>query len=316
MPNTLAHIGVQGITTKSIFKFADLKWIYVGCIIPDLPWVLQRVLKITDLFNLYDVRDYCIILASLFFCIILSGALSQFSSNSKRVFFILSFSSLFHLLLDPLQIKWANGTHLLAPFSWHLLSFDLFWPESLPTYIITIFGLFYFIFYYKKAVKEFSDLLIPSIKKILLLFSLLLIYFIVPLFMLNLPEQNNNHYVKTLRDYSLRQGKYIELDRADFIHDSTGNYLKTFAHEKIKAANLNFKGEKLISIKGRFISPGEIYVEDYHIHSSFRDDASLVGISLTAILWLNCIILIRRKDSNGIVTQSVEPKNLIDILPP
>ena len=66
MPNTLAHIGVQGITTKSIFKFADLKWIYVGCIIPDLPWVLQRVLKITNLFNLYDVRDYCIILLYYF----------------------------------------------------------------------------------------------------------------------------------------------------------------------------------------------------------------------------------------------------------
>ena len=295
MPNTLAHIGVQGITTKSIFKFADLKWIYIGCIIPDFPWIIQRVLRTSNLFNLYDVRDYSIILATFLFCIVLSAALSLFSLNSKRVFFILVFSSLFHLLLDPLQIKWANGTHLFAPFSWHLLSFDLFWPESWPTYIITAFGLIYFIFYYRKAVKESSDLIIPNAKKMLLSISLLLIYFIVPLFMLSLPEQNNNHFVKTLRNYDSRQGKYIELDRANYVSGSSGKFLITFAGEKIKASNLNLNGKELISIKGKFITPDEIYVEAYHIHSRFRDDASLIGISLTAILWLNCIYLAGRK---------------------
>jgi hypothetical protein len=298
MPNTLAHIGVQGITTKSIFKFADLKWIYIGCIIPDFPWIIQRILRASNLFNLYDVRDYSIILATFLFCIILSAALSLYSVYSKRVFFILVFSSFFHLMLDPLQIKWANGTHLFAPFSWHLLSFDLFWPESLPTYIITAFGLFYLIFYYKKAVKESSDLVLPDFKKMVLSFSLLLIYFIVPFFMLNLPEQNNNHFVKTLRNYSTREGKYIELDRASYIPGTAGNFLSTFAGEKIKAVNLNLKEKSLISIKGKFITRDEIYVEDYHIHSSFRDDASMVGISLTAILWLNCIFLSLNRKPN------------------
>jgi hypothetical protein len=113
MPNTLAHIGFQGITTKSIFKYADLKWIYIGCIIPDFPWIVQRVLKTTNLFNLYDVRDYSIILATFLFCIIFSAAVSFFSRDYKRVFLILVFSSFFHLMLDPLQIKWANGVHLL-----------------------------------------------------------------------------------------------------------------------------------------------------------------------------------------------------------
>jgi hypothetical protein len=296
MPNTLAHIGVQGITTKSIFKFGDLKWIYLGCIIPDMPWILQRILSASGLFNLYDVRNYSIILASLLFCIIFSGAISLFSTNFKRVFLILVFSSFFHLMLDPLQIKWANGVHLFVPFSWHLLSFDLFWPESLPTYIITAFGLIYLIFTYKSALKESSDLIIPGIRKLLLSLSLFLIYIIVPLFMLNLPEQHNNHFVKTLRDHDSRAGKYIELDRANYIPGSSENYLSTFAKEEIKAANLNFKEEKLISIKGRFITPNEIYVAEYHIHSSFRDYSSIVGISLTGILWLNCIFLNRRKN--------------------
>ena len=295
MPNTLAHIGVQGITTKSIFKFADLKWIYIGCIIPDIPWIIQRILKVTNLFNLYDVRDYSIILATLLFCIIFSAAISFFSSNYKRVFFILVFSSLFHLLLDPLQIKWANGVHLFAPFSWHLLSFNIFWPESLPTYIITAFGLIYLIFTYKKATTEYSDLILPDMKKAFLSVSLLIIYFIVPLFMLNLPEQQNNHFVKTLRDYNTRTGKYIELDRAVYMPEFKEDYLKTFSDEKIKVANLKLIGEKTVSIKGKFLSPDEIYVDDYHIHSKFRDDASIIGISLTAVLWLNCIFLAGRK---------------------
>ena len=117
MPNTLAHIGVQGITTRSIFKFSDLKWIYIGCMIPDIPWIIQRYLRTAQIFNLYDVRDYSIILATFLFSIIFSAAISFFSNNYKRVFFILVFSSLFHLLLDPLQIKWANGIHLFAPIN-------------------------------------------------------------------------------------------------------------------------------------------------------------------------------------------------------
>jgi hypothetical protein len=291
MPNTLAHIGIQGLTTKSIFKFADLKWIYIGCIIPDFPWILQRILRTTNLFNLYDVRDYSIILATFLFCIIFSAAISFFSSNYKRVFLILVFSSFFHLMLDPLQIKWANGVHLFAPFSWHLLSFNIFWPESLPTYIITAFGFVYFIFTYKKAAGEYSDLTIPDLKKAFFSVLLLLIYFIIPLFIMNLPEQQNNHFVKTLRDYHTRSGKFIELDRAEYIPGVKGGFVETFANEKIKAANLKLDRENLISVKGKFISPNEIYIEDYHIHSKFRDDSSLIGISFTAILWLNCIFL-------------------------
>ncbi len=300
MPNTLVHIGIQGLTTKSIFKFTDLKWIYIGCIIPDFPWIIQRILRASNLFNIYDVRDYSIILATFLFCIILSAAISFFSINYKKVFLILVFSSFFHLALDPLQIKWANGVHLFAPFSWHLLSFNFLWPESLPTYIITAFGFFYFIFTYKKAAGEYSDLILPNIKKTIYSVALLLVYFIIPLFMLNLPEQQNNHFVNTLRNYSSRTGKYIELDRAKYIPGANDDFLKTFASEKIKAANLKLGNEELISIRGKFLSPGEIYIEDYHINTKFRDDSSLLGISLTAILWLNCIYLAGRKKIKAI----------------
>jgi hypothetical protein len=197
--------------------------------------------------------------------------------------------------------KWCP---FITPFSWHLLSFNFFWPESLPTYIITAFGFVYFILTYKKATGEYSDLVLPDLKRTLLSVTLLLLYFIIPLFILNLPEQHNNHFVKTLRDYETRTGKYFELDRARYIPEVNGNFIKTFANEKIKAANLKLENEHLISIKGKFISPDEMYIEDYHIHTKFRDDTSLIGISLTAILWLNCIYLAgkQRKDDLSATT--------------
>ena len=56
MPNTLAHLGVGGVLTRSLVPDADLRWVYIGCVIPDVPWILQRVaysLPISvDLYNL------------------------------------------------------------------------------------------------------------------------------------------------------------------------------------------------------------------------------------------------------------------------
>ncbi len=62
MPNTLAHLGVQGLTTRSLLKDADYKWIYLGCIIPDLPWILQRiVMYVYPGIDPYDLRLFVII---------------------------------------------------------------------------------------------------------------------------------------------------------------------------------------------------------------------------------------------------------------
>ena len=44
MPNTLVHLGVQSVSTKALPREADFKWIAVGCIIPDVPWIIQRII--------------------------------------------------------------------------------------------------------------------------------------------------------------------------------------------------------------------------------------------------------------------------------
>ena len=45
MPNTLAHLGVQALVTRTLLPRAELRWIALGCVIPDLPWIAQRALR-------------------------------------------------------------------------------------------------------------------------------------------------------------------------------------------------------------------------------------------------------------------------------
>ena len=77
MPNTLAHLGINGLITRKLIKQSDLLLIYLGTLIPDFPWIIQRtVLALIPNINPYDLRLYCVILASLFFSILLSAAIS------------------------------------------------------------------------------------------------------------------------------------------------------------------------------------------------------------------------------------------------
>ena len=71
MPNTLAHIGLQGLATRKLLRDADLKWIYLSCIIPDVPWIIQRLVRyVIPNIDLYDLRLYAIVQASFLFCLL------------------------------------------------------------------------------------------------------------------------------------------------------------------------------------------------------------------------------------------------------
>ncbi len=309
MPNALAHLGVNGLATKPIIKTADLKWIYLGAIIPDIAWILQRVVKLVyPTVNGYDLRLYVIIQASLLFSLILGLWFSSFSKNQLRTFIILSLGSLLHLLLDACQIKWANGVLLFAPFSWQLLDFGFFWPESWPTYLITLFSLGYVIFYWRKAVEKIPDLKIRSVKYhsfyLLVLFS----YFILPLALLQGPQNADNHFVQTLRNYQSRSGKHIEFDRRTIFSKDGNLFLKTFANEKIRIIGKDLPSSGTVSIKGKFIDNNTIQVSQFHIHSViFRDGASYLGLFIILLIWVISFAKFSKRKNN--ITSAALTKN-------
>jgi hypothetical protein len=290
MPNTLAHIGSQGFLTHPFLKNSDIKWIYLGCIIPDIPWIFQRIVKvILPGINLYDLRLYSIIQSSLLFCIILSMVLAMLSINYWKTFIILSINSLLHLVIDACQIKWANGVHLLAPFNWKLTIFSFFWPESITTYFLTVLGFVFFIIMWKKGITGEWDLKLNSPVRYAGLILLLIVYLIVPFFLLDLPEKQDNHFVHTLRNYNEREGKYIELDRK--FYESSKHKIESISDEKINLKGIELDKSCVVSIKGAFVAQDTIKVTKYHIHNDlFRDGASYVGLVLILMFWINVVV--------------------------
>ena len=42
VPNTLVHFAAQGAASHGLWRRLDPRWVYLGCLLPDLPWILRR----------------------------------------------------------------------------------------------------------------------------------------------------------------------------------------------------------------------------------------------------------------------------------
>ena len=288
MPNTLAHLGINGLLTRTLIKQADLILIYFGALIPDIPWIFQRIVPaLFPKINLFDLRLYCVVVASLFFSAILSFAFANIFSDTKRTFLIFSLGSLLHLLLDSIETKWANGVHLFAPFSWELYNAGFFWPENIFIYLLTALGFLYLIWNWRQTINPSLQFSLSSSKLSLSIF-LVMIYLFLPFLFMNNAEEANNHFVKTLRKYDNRPGKYFEIDRGKYIDNPKGDRLATSFNEELKVVNLNLSKSEIMSIRGKFISKNEIQILEYHVHSN-RD--LFTYIALLIIFLLSVIII-------------------------
>ncbi len=198
MPDTLAHFGAQILISKAIIQEVDCKWIGLGCLLPDLPWIAQRAVQPFGLVDPVTVRLYAVIQSSLLFSLLLAAAVSLQAEHSRRVFLLLALNCLLHLLLDPLEIKWGNGTMLFAPFSWQLTQFALFWPEDLPSLLLAAAGLFMFPIAVwqdrKRAIRFISDW-----RRQLAGAAFLLWYLLLPPALFSGPLRADSHYAATLR---------------------------------------------------------------------------------------------------------------------
>jgi len=292
LPNTLVHIGFNGLTTKAFIKKPDLLWIYLGCIIPDFSWIIRRI--VTLLFpsiNGYDLQTYVTVQASLLFSLLLSAIFASVSKSYLKTFLILSIGALLHLLLDSIQIKWGNGVHLFAPFNWDLTNYGFFWPESLGSYLLTLVGIIFF-FYNWREINISKPEILLSKSRILISLVLLLIYFLLPLkFMLNI-EEENNRFISTLKNPENRIGNYIEMDRKKVNYDNITNsyWIESFNKDKIELQNVENLSSNIISIKGIFVTNDLIFVNEYHKSwDTFRDGASYFGLLLIFIAWMSII---------------------------
>ena len=301
MPNTLVHAGLQGAATRLVLRSVDLKWVYIGCILPDMGWMIQRAVRLlAPGCDPLRLRLYAIVLSTLAFSLLLAMALAQLSRRPVRTFFILAVNSGFHLLLDAAQIKWGNGVHFFAPLDWTLTQFGLFWPESPLNYILTLSGLLYLLINWRFCVRERPDVRLGSGPRLLRAALPLALYATLPLLLLHHPEKADNHYIHTLSEKDQRAGQRIELDRVAAYSDSDGVRLRLRTGERVYAEGITLAESAVVSIRGQFLAPDRIRVQQFHIHAGrWRSLASLLGLVLICAIWTESALRGWRRRGSG-----------------
>lgn len=294
MPNTLIHIAVQTPISRRVFGKIEIPWILAGAILPDIPWIFQRIVTATQLAEPYQLRSYVTIQASLFFCLVLSTGLAFFARRPKHTFAMLAFNCIMHLLLDALQIKWGNGVHFFIPFSWQPTNFGILWPEHFFGYIAALLGVVYLVLKTKTILHEGLRIILPTGSKMLIVLLSLLFYLFFPLSLIDQLEESNSNHIQTLRQKEGRPGKYIELDRAHY--SEKDEQITIFSRESITLTGNKPDKSGTISIKGEFTAPHIIRSSTFHLHNDYRNNASYIGLFLSFFIW-GYLLVIRRTDN-------------------
>jgi membrane-bound metal-dependent hydrolase YbcI (DUF457 family) len=291
MPNTLAHLGVQSLLSASIIDKKNYKWLFIGCILPDIPWIARRAILAIQLpVSPYDIELYFIFQSSLFGCLFLSLAIAQFSQNSKKIAAILFINALLHLLLDALQIKWGNGVHLFAPFSWQTTGFNLFWPESPPSIALSILGAIFVGYAVFKLPIDPVDLVLPKSGRLIFAAVGLILYLIMPFAFASMVEAADNQYIGTLRRQDNRRGNWIEFDRRPSYSTDGRCVVKANTGEELTLEGIDKDCGGIVSLRGVFTDSKTVKVHEIYRHwGNYRDLLSYFGLLFIGYYWLRCI---------------------------
>lgn len=288
MPNTLAHIGIQTLLGKAVMPKAEIKWIWVACIVPDLSWILQ--IAVRGLFpevSLIDLRLYAVVQSSLLFCLLIALGLAAPSRTPMKTFAILALGTVLHLLLDATQTKWGNGVLLFAPLDWSILNFELFWPEDLPSSVLTLLGAGVALTLWIRQGPEAFRLHMPSPARFAITGAAVVLWLVGPFAFTDQAEVADLHYTQTLRHVDERPGKDIMVDRNGVTHLPDGGV--QLAHWT--GSTMTLSGEvppeaTKISLKGTFETPDEIRVHAVQVHRDGpREWFSYAGLLLVMLWW-------------------------------
>jgi hypothetical protein len=287
MPNTLAHLGVQALVGRAVVRGGDVKWIWAACVIPDLPWILQRAARtVLPSLDAYDVRLYAIAQSTLAVSLLLAGALSLLTARPRRVFAILAMGCVLHLLLDATQTKWANGVHLFAPLSWELLNWGLFWPEDRATLALTALGVAYAGFAAVTIREDLGDLVRPRGIRLAALTVLVALYLALPAALMPRVMAADNHFVRTLSDVAERPGRTVEFDRNAVVIEDGRPSLRAWTGERHPLAGAAPAEAGTVSVRGRFLDGSAVDVLAWHAHPpGVRDAASTAGLAVVLAWW-------------------------------
>ena len=285
VPNTLVHFAAQGAASHALWRRADPRWIYLGCLLPDLPWILRRAVVALGLpVDGFDLRLYTMAQASLAGTLLLCGALALVTAAPRLVLATLGANTLLHLLLDATEVKWGNGVHLLAPFSWRMTSFDLLPGESLVYRVLAVAGAALLAWEIARRSRPTLGLALGP-KRLAAASALLAAYFLAPLFSLSAILASDSYSVKTLREVEARPGRAIGLDRTAFVVTPAGGRIRLWTGEEVRASGPVPAHDATVSLYGTFLAPDVLRVDRLVEHHQDRDWPSYLALVLLAAVW-------------------------------
>lgn len=290
MPNTLAHFAAQGAASRGLWRRLDPRWIYLGCLLPDLPWILRRAVVGLGLpADPFDLRLYTMALASLAGTLLLAAALAAVTAAPRLVASVLGTNALLHLLLDATELKWGNGVHLLAPFSWRMTSFDLLPGESPVYFVLTVAGLL--LVGWEITRRHPAPIAFDlRLARLGAAGALLVAYLVFPLPFLGAIEESGSYSVKVLREVEARAGRTVSLDRTAFLATPAGGFVQLWTGERVRATGELPDHDATVSLRGTFLAPDVLRVDRLFEHRQDRDWPSYAGLLLLGLLWARPLV--------------------------
>jgi hypothetical protein len=290
VPNTLIHFAAQGAASHAIWRRLDPRFVFLGCLLPDVPWILRRAVVGVGLpVDPFDLRLYTMAQASLASTLLLCAALAALTTAPRLVFAVLGTNALLHLLLDATEVKWGNGVHLAAPFSWRMTTFDLVVGES-PIYLaLTILGALLVAWEIARRRRPTIPLdLRPA--RLAAAAALLTAYFLAPVPFLGAVEASDSYSVKTLREVSARPGRAVGLDRTAFVATPAGGVVELWTGERVRAVGPVPDHDAPVSLRGTFLAPDVLRVDRLAEHRRDRDWPTYLALVLLALVWVRPLV--------------------------
>lgn len=285
MPNTLVHFAAQGAASRSLWRRLDPRWIYLGCLLPDVPWIARRVAaSLGAPVDPIDLRLYAMAQASLAATLLLCGVFAAVAAKPRLAFSVLGFNALVHLLLDAGEMKWGNGVHLFAPFSWHMTSLDLIRGEGVLMASLSVAGALLGVWEIVRPRLPAMGLDLRPVR-LAAAGTLLAAYAVLPLSFLRSLEASNSYSVSTLRQKEQRLGARISLDRTTFLRTPDGGLVELWTGEIVRATGAIPRYDARVSLTGTFLELDLLRVERFVEHRQQRDWPTYLALAMLSLLW-------------------------------
>ncbi len=135
MPDLLTHFGATYLLSRPLPWRIDLRLLFLGALLPDLPWILSRVLKTLTPLDPINLSAYLIPFSTPLVVLLVAACIALLHQRPLTCFAILGTAGLLNIVLDCLQTRPVSGPLLLYPLSFHRYSLHWFWPEDIISYV-------------------------------------------------------------------------------------------------------------------------------------------------------------------------------------